>query len=113
MNADTTISLSELLAARDDPRLCVLDIRAPAIRASQPLENAFLPVVYAPGGELRVRLLSFAALLGNRHVVVIDDDQATAAQASRLLQSVEVEAVALEGGVEGWLDAIARLSLPP
>ena len=109
MSAERALLVCELVAAREDARLLLLDIRLPGERAEHPIENPFFQVVYAPRDELPQRTCSVARLLGNRHVVVVDDYEARAESAAALLRGVEVDALALEGGISGWQIVLVAL----
>lgn len=104
-----TLSPRELLAAADDPRVVVLDVRTSAERSVRPLDNPFFAVVYAPRDALRGRLAAVAALVGNRHVVVVDTDEREAVAAVRLLRTLEVDCFALQGGIAWWPGPFGKL----
>ncbi|HYZ17255.1 MAG TPA: hypothetical protein VE591_12670 [Candidatus Acidoferrum sp.] len=110
MTADGIMHLSDFIASRDDPRLLVLDVRQPAERSSFPLSNRFFSVVYAPRDDLRAAIVPIATLVGQRHVIVVDTYETQALAASRLLQSIEVDATVLEGGLGGWRVALVEES---
>lgn len=102
MQLGITISLGELAAAADDPRILVLDVRTRDQRAARPLDDGAFTVVCAPPEALSSNLLRVATLVGARHVVVVDDQESGAVAAARLLRTVEVDCAALEGGLGGW-----------
>jgi hypothetical protein len=108
MHDTPTVSLRDLVAAADDPRLAVLDVRSPQERSARPLCNAFFPVVFAPGETLASNRFAVATLLGGRHVVAVAAEERGAAQAASLLREVEVDCRALEDGMRGWAAAIVR-----
>lgn len=105
------LHLRELVAAREDPRMLLLDIRAVAERAELSIENPFWPVLYSPHDELPQRACAVARLAGGRHVVVVDAFEARAHAGAELLCELEVEAAALEDGVSGWSIALVEESV--
>jgi hypothetical protein len=109
MNAPLTVDLREFMSARDDPRLIVLDVRAPAVRSAYPLRNTLFPVLFVQHEALARDPLPIATLLGGRHVVVVDSEECGAVDAVRTLRYAEVECAALEDGVSGWSSAIVRI----
>lgn len=110
MNADGIMHLSDFIASRDDPRILVLDVRRPPERRAFPLSNRFFSVVYAPHDDLSTTIVPIATLVGQRHVIVVDTQEAEALAASRLLQAIEVDATVLEGGLGGWRIALVEES---
>ena len=112
MSAPQAFHLRELLAAREDARLLLLDIRLPGERAEHPIENPFFQVIYAPRDELPQRACAVARLVGSRHVVVVDEYETRAESAAALLRGADVDALALEGGFAGWQTALVTLQTP-
>lgn len=110
MTADGIMHLSDFIASRDDPRILVLDVRRPPERQQFPLSNRFFSVVYAPHDDLPTRIVPIATLVGQRHVIVVDTQEAQALAASQLLQSIEVDSEVLEGGLRGWRIALVEES---
>jgi rhodanese-related sulfurtransferase len=106
MHGDRIMPLREFVASLADARILVLDVRPPDERAVLPLENRFFAVIYAPRADLPKTLPAVATLVGQRHVVVVDDEEARARDAADLLRSIEVDADALEDGIAGWMWAL-------
>jgi len=100
------MSLTDFAAAREDPRLLVLDTRLPEERLTLPLINPFNTVAYAPRASVGQDLMRLALLLSGRHVVVVDLSEEAAVAVARALQSADVHAMALERGLDGWRDAM-------
>lgn len=103
------LSISDLLAACDDPRMLLLDVRLPAERAMLPLDNPVFSFIYEPRTDLQEDAWRLARLVGDRRVIVIDADEARAGAACDVLRRMEVDAQALEGGTAGWLEALSSL----
>jgi hypothetical protein len=110
MNPDGIMHLADFIASRDDPRLLVLDVRRPPERQKFPLSNRFFSVVYAPHDDLCTTIVPIATLVGQRHVIVVDTQEAQALAVSQLLQSIEVDSAVLEGGLGGWRIALVEES---
>jgi hypothetical protein len=110
MNADGIMHLADFIASRDDPRILLLDVRRAPERQQFPLSNRFFSVVYAPHDDLPATIVPIATLVGQRHVIVVDTQEAQALAASHLLHSIEVDADVLEGGVRGWRSALVEES---
>lgn len=102
------LSLSAFVTIRDDPKALILDARDPVGRRARPLINSLLPVVYAPAATLAPQLERLAALLGPRHVIVVDEREEEAADDVRLLRSIDIEAAALQNGFAGWQAAVVE-----
>lgn len=102
------MSLRDFVTVHDDPRAVLLDARDRFERSTHGLSNPLLGVVYAPTTTLLETLEKTATLLGGRHVIVIDSNEEHAIVAVRLLRSIEVDAVALQDGFDGWLDAVVE-----
>ncbi len=102
MPHEIVLRLRDFVASRDDPRTLVLDARTQSERVSTDLSNPFVTVVWAPHATLAKNVHRMAALLGSRHVVVVDATENDAAEAVRILRDCDVSAMALEGGIAGW-----------
>lgn len=108
MNALPIMSLRDFVAIHDDPRAVVLDARDRFERSTHGLSNPLVGVMYAPSSSLFETLERTATMLCGRHVIVIDSNEEHAIAAARLLRSIDVDAVALQDGFKGWLDAIVE-----
>ena len=100
------MSLTDFAAAREDPRLLVLDSRLPNERRAFSLLNPINTAAYAPRESVGQDLMRLALLLSGRHVVVVDISEVDAVAVARALQSADVHATALERGLDGWRDAM-------
>jgi hypothetical protein len=105
--------LTDFLDARNDPRLVIVDARAPTQRAEYDLFNPFFPVVYVPHDTTERQLDHMASVLGERHVVVVDVAESDAADIARVLRRLDLWAAPLERGLAGWKAAVVEESAEP
>lgn len=109
MRTPRFLSVPELIAAHDDPRVLLLDVRLPAERAMLSLTNPVFTFMCTPRTDLPNDVLKLAQLVGSRRVIVLDSDEVRAGEACDMLRLMEVDAQALEGGTAGLLEAISSL----
>ncbi|MBV8638611.1 MAG: hypothetical protein JO322_11030 [Candidatus Eremiobacteraeota bacterium] len=107
--SEPLMGLREFTRARDDPRVLLLDSRLPGERGACPLTDLRLNVIYASRWSIVDDAIHVAMLVGDRHVVVIDTDEADAAYVAHILRQAGVHAEALERGFCGWQDAQAEV----
>lgn len=108
MTAQPVMGLREFTKAREDSRLLLLDSRLPEERETQPLANPFFSVAYSPRATILHDAIHIAMIVGDRHVVVVDIDEADAARVAQTLREAGVAARPLERGLSGWQDALVE-----
>lgn len=108
MNTLPVMSLRDFVAIREDPRAVLLDARDRFERSTHGLSNPLVGVMYAPSSSLFETLERTATMLCGRHVIVVDSSEEHGIAAARLLRSIDVDAVALQDGFTGWLNAIVE-----
>lgn len=109
MAAEPVMGLNEFTQARDDSRILLLDSRLPEEREALPLSNPFFSVMYAPRTTVEHDAIHLAMILGDRHVIVVDIDEAEAARVAQALREAGVMARPLECGLAGWLRQLNAL----
>lgn len=97
------LGLREFTHLRWDPRILIVDSRERRSARDEPLDNRFFAWIRVAETSEAERL---ASDLCQRHLIIVHEDEERALDLDHVFRSLEINSCALEGGEDGWRQAI-------